>query len=225
MHSKGAYWVFWLLIAIALFGFAMAFYRYPVENHFSIMTSTISYLGSPDAHRNPEGFRFYQFGMSSALIVFGILVLKRHGQLSGLSPRLFAIATFLYFAVFTLLLASVWIPDSKEWLWRGKPVGELHTDIAVLGIVLAVFPFTIDSIALRRSGLKAWPWQGPFLFFGFLAVSCVCCLFYWEWKVSRNSNLSSWPGEGICSTPLWEWILFLYMSGFLFWIASRKPSH
>ena len=57
-----------LLLAIAAGGIAAAWWHYPAENHCSTMRCTISFLGSPDADRNPTGWRFSQAGMSEVSV-------------------------------------------------------------------------------------------------------------------------------------------------------------
>ena len=54
-----------ILLAVALVGIGAARWMYPEENGFSIMRCTISFLGSPDADRNPAGWRWYQLGMTA----------------------------------------------------------------------------------------------------------------------------------------------------------------
>ena len=72
-----------LLVAIAVMGLGVAWWRYPAENHFSIMRCTISFLGSPDADRNPHGWRFYQVGMTALVLLLLSLAAERHARLAG----------------------------------------------------------------------------------------------------------------------------------------------
>ena len=72
-----------VLIVVAVLGFAVAWWRYPAENQFSILRCTISFLGSPDADRNPAGWRFYQAGMTALLLLLLELAWLRHGRLRG----------------------------------------------------------------------------------------------------------------------------------------------
>jgi hypothetical protein len=66
----------WLL-AIALSGRIVSWWRHPAENPFSIPTCTISFLGSPEASRNPHGWRFYQAGMIALLTLPFSLMAER----------------------------------------------------------------------------------------------------------------------------------------------------
>ena len=72
-----------LLGAIAVVGLAAAWWCYPAENQFSIMRCTISFLGSPDADRNPTGWRFYQVGMTALVLLLLSLVQERHRRLQA----------------------------------------------------------------------------------------------------------------------------------------------
>lgn len=43
-----------ILPFVAVTGIGIAWALYPAENGFSFVTCTLSFLGSPDAHRNPS---------------------------------------------------------------------------------------------------------------------------------------------------------------------------
>jgi len=70
-----------LLVGIAVIGLVAAWWHYPEENHFSILRCTISFLGSPDADHNPDGWRFYQVGMTAVVLLLFGFVSERHRRL------------------------------------------------------------------------------------------------------------------------------------------------
>jgi hypothetical protein len=41
-------------------------------------------------------------------------------------------------------------------------------------------------------------------------------------KCARDTTLRHWPGDGIHSTPLWEWITMISLIGFMVWMAHGR---
>ncbi len=211
-------WITLLLSAIALVGVTMARLLYPPENEFSIFTATISFLGSPDNARNPAGYLWYQVGMTALVLLLARLVWERHRNFQPHVGSAIKIPTSLYLLGMILILFSVWIPDSRK-IFRGEiRTGHLHTRIAIISIFMILFAVIADTVALSRSGFrKSSSW--PIRIYALLWIVCIGCLVSWEWKCRQNPELEHWPGEGIHSTPLWEWILFTYLIGFLCWVS------
>ena len=80
-----------------------------------------------------------------------------------------------------------------------------------------------DALILARAvvrGKSMW----PFHIYGFLGISAIISLVTWEWKCRQDHTLSHWPGNGIHSTPLWEWILFSYLLGLLIWLSRERAT-
>jgi hypothetical protein len=44
----------------------------------------------------------------------------------------------------------------------------------------------------------------------------------WERMCRLDKSLKHWPGDGLHSTPLWEWMLFAYLLGHILWMAHRS---
>ena len=66
--------------------------------------------------------------------------------------------------------------------------------------------------ALWRSGVRIralW----PFHLYGLIVLVGTAKLMAWERMCRRDPTLPEWPGEGLYSTPLWEWIAFTYLIG------------
>ncbi len=215
------------LLAIAVAGLLVAWLRYPAENHFSVLSCTISFLGSPDANRNPEGWRFYQVGMTALLLLLCSFAAERHVKLR---PRIGSTAMWSSAAItvsFALLMAATWIPDSRQGEWFGMRTGEFHTRIAIIAIPFMAGGILLDGVALRRSGVRfrvLW----PFVVFGLLMVTGTSMLMAWKRMCRVDSTLSHWPGDGLYSTPLWEWIAFTYLVGLMVWLGRTRawqPTH
>ena len=210
-----------LLIAIAVLGFIAAWWHYPVENHFSILRCTISFLGSPDADRNPDGWRFYQAGMTAVVLLLSELAWRRHRRLRGVIGRAACWSSGAVFLALGLIFLAVWIADTREHRWFGMRTGELHTRLAILAIPCMAVGFVLDGAGLWRAGLRSrelW----PFHVYGGLVLVGLVALFSWERRCARDATLHHWPGEGIHSTPLWEWIVFAYLIAFMAWMAHGK---
>ncbi len=215
-----------LLIAIAVSGIAAAWWRYPAENRFSILRCTISFLGSPDADRNPNGWRFYQAGMTAVVVLLLDLAWARHVRLRGVIGPVARWSSGGVFLSLGLILLAVWLADTRGARWFGLRTGRLHTQMAILAIPLMAAGVVLDGVALWRAGLRSralWPLH----VFGVVVLVGSVALLSWEKMCARDGTLHHWPGEGIHSTPLWEWIVFTYLIGFMAWMArgrwSQKP--
>ena len=124
---------------------------------------------------------------------------------------------------FVLMLLSVWIPDARSMHWRGVRLGEFHNAIVIPGILLLLVTIIVEGIFVGRSGFRRgvrWAYRG----FGILFAIGLTALTGWEVYCDRNPGIVSWPGEGICSTPLWEWMLFGYLLGFSFYLAGHRAN-
>ena len=120
-----------------------------------------------------------------------------------------------------LIFFSIWIPDTREVRWFGIRTGELHTRMAIIAIPFMACGIVLDGIALRWMGARTrtlW----PFHLYGLIVVFGGLELMAWEKMCRRNAALHHWPGDGIHSTPLWEWIVFAYLIGFMAWMAHGR---
>lgn len=94
----------------------MAWILYPADKHFSFLTSTKSFLGSPDAHMNPDGWRFSQFGGSAGLLLFALLQARRAGAYFGRPKALGGLTSAAFLIGLGCIFLSTWIPVSSERL-------------------------------------------------------------------------------------------------------------
>jgi len=210
-----------LLSTVAVLGLVTAWWLYPAENRFSIMRCTISFLGSPDANRNPTGWRFYQVGMTALAVLLFRLAAARHCRLRAIVGRVVVGSSTFIFVALTLLLLVVWIPDSRQPGWLGLRVGDWHTRMAILAIPIMGFGIAVDGVALWAGGVN-WRALWPFQLYGVLVLSGTVMLARWEAMCRRDPTLPHWPGAGLHSTPLWEWITFTYLIGFMIWLAHGR---
>ena len=218
------------LVAIAVLGLVVAWWRYPAENRYSILRCTISFLGSPDANRNPHGWRFYQVGMTALILLLFSLAAERHERLGGQMGKVALGSSAAISVSLLLILLVTWIPDSQERHWFGIRAGDVHTPVAILAIPFMGCGILLDGLALWRSGVSVralW----PFHLYGLIVLVGMAELMAWERMCRRDPTLSAWPGDGLHSTPLWEWIVFTCLIGFMVWMARGagtakiKPGH
>ncbi len=210
------------LAVVAVAGVGVAWGLYPAENRYSILTSTISYLGSPDPDRNPHGWRIYQVGMTALILLTGSWLCRRHVGFVGRGSVLGRIGSAPLMLAMGMLLVSVWIPDSRTQEFLGEKATRVHTRLAILSIPVLGVGLTLDTVGPFVMGprlVRLWP---AFLFaarvaFGFWKLA------EWESMCRADRSLRHWPGDGLHSTPLWEWITFLYLLGHLRWMSKAPP--
>lgn len=211
----------WLLAAVSVLLLLVSWRLYPEENAYSVLRCTISYLGSPDPDRNPEGWRFYQVGMTSWIVLMSGLLLRRQARALEAGARTAVVGGWFLFLGILLLFAAVWIPDSRTTKWGEQPLTRIHTQLALVAIPVFGAGLTLDSVGVFLAGMRfreLWPSH----LFAVLAATGFGLLWQWERMCQADRTLRHWPGDGLHSTPLWEWILFLYLSGHVVWMASRR---
>ena len=79
----------------------------------------------------------------------------------------------------------------------------------------------LDTVGAFRDGMRfvtLWPAHG----FAALVGVGFWQLAEWERMCRLDKSLKHWPGDGLHSTPLWEWMLFAYLVGHILWMARRK---
>lgn len=207
----------------AVAGLSTAWLLYPAENQYSILTCTISYLGSPDPDRNPHGWRIYQLGMTALILLMGWLLVDRHQRFQGRRPLLGRVASLPLSFALLLLLAATWIPDSRSVQFLGEKATRVHTRLALVAIPFMGIGLFMDTVGRFVNGVRPatlWP--------AFLFASLVAFGFWklteWESLCRANPALHHWPGDGLHSTPLWEWITFIYLTGHFVWMANPSTT-
>ena len=157
------------------------------------------------------------------LLLFG-LVFERHRRLRGGIGRVAVWSSGALFIALALILLAVWIADTREVRWFGVRTGEVHTRMSIVAILFKGCGIVIDGVALHWVGVRThrlW----PFHLYTLIALVGGVELISWEKMCRRNPTLHHWPGEGIHSTPLWEWIVFAYLIAFMVWMAhGRLPT-
>jgi hypothetical protein len=213
-------------ICVFLILLGLARITYPKENKYSIMTHTMSFLGSKEHFRNPKGWYFFSIAITWITLADIPLNLYIFRHLLTFSPILGWIM-IISGAISTIcgILVSIYTDrDTDRELSGGDFVqdlksGRLHNVTAV--ITFATFIIANLSVGLayilHPSILPWFNWVPPLAIFCIVLTGFFLFNALWQKKCKENQDLESFPGEGIYSFPLWEWLLFISLYIFLFW--------
>jgi hypothetical protein len=212
----------YLLIALAL---------YPPENNYSIMKDTISFLGSSDLDNNPEGWIFFSISVVFLSIIFVPIALFQYKKFKELDRvGAFFLVLFLIIGAIGLCLLGFFPDNGGESFIQDVKAGEIHNKVALLaiggvalGILSAFFLLIKDHIPLFK-GKKRYPFKViiiPTLIFLLLVGLVAYFLLKWDAICTEHC----WPGPGVYSFPMWEWIVFIMliiMEGVILWILNTQ---
>lgn len=174
----------------------------------------MSFLGSPDVHKNPDGWRYSQFGGSAGLLLFALLQAKRAGTCFGRPKALVGFTSAAFLIGLGFIFLSTWIPVSSERLWGTMTQTSIHNRLAIAGACALALGVVLDAISLLlgRGGRK---WLILHATLAGITTTGVTLIGIWRWECASDPTLRAFPGEGIFSLPLWEWITFFGFGLFL----------
>lgn len=217
------YIVIQLSVFIALM--IIAWLCYPRKNKYSIMRCTMSFLGSPDAIRNPHGWYFFSIAIIWKMLSDIPVVLYMFRYLSKFSVFAAYVTILLYGVTILSGIIVGFFPDSEK---QHQTDGNFFKDLR-LGMthnIAAVLSFGASMLANLTVGLfyLCHPYTRPFAQWLpplFLYVAAVTNLLWsqikWQMKLKINKKLKPWPGNGWYSLPLNEWVLFFALEIFIYW--------
>lgn len=211
------------LLCLGLLGMLAAWLLYPAESLYSPMRCTISYLGSPDADRNPAGWRVYQVGMTALILWMADLLRLRHRRSVRRAFSWAGASSLILGLGLMLILVTVWIPDSRSGQVFGMTRGQFHTQVALVGIPTLILGVVLDALGFLVAG-GGWRRLWPFHAYAGITAFGFHQLMEWERLCREDRSLRHWPGEGLHSTPLWEWIFFVLLMLQLVWMAHRRDA-
>jgi len=213
-------------ICVYLIFLGLARITYPKENKYSVMTHTMSFLGSKETFRNPKGWYFFSIAIIWITIADIPLNLYIFMHLRAFSP-LFAWIMIISGAISTVngILVSIFTDKDTD---RDLSGGDFMQDLKSGRIhnITAVITFSTFIIANLAVGLAyvfhpitrpLHNWLPPLLIFGIVLTGFFLFNALWQKKCKENEDLEQFPGEGIYSFCLWEWLLFASLYIFLFW--------
>ncbi|MCP4761036.1 MAG: DUF998 domain-containing protein [archaeon] len=210
----------------------MAYKKYSKKNKYTILTCTISALGSSNENRNPDGWYYFTFGM----IVLGAMNLP----LSLYVYRRWILVD-IFWAQFELILDIIGLagliligvfPDNDgENFYKDVKYGHIHNIVAIVGIggyVLLgpgrIILLCIDLfVGQQLYSEHFWKFIPGFLVFLTSISLSLYFLIKWQIMCRKDNTLEPWPGEGIYSFSLWEWVLFISNSSALYSMLFALP--
>ena len=213
-------------VCVFLTFLGLARITYPKENKYSVMTHTMSFLGSKEEFRNPKGWYFFTIAILWITIADIPLNIYIFRYLFSFSP-FFAIIMIVSGGISTItgVLVSIFTDkDTDRELSGGDFIkdfksGRIHNVTAVICFAT----FIVANLAVGCAYLfhpleqPVYNWLPPLLIFCVALTGFFLFNALWQEKCKKDENLEAFPGEGIYSFPLWEWLLFLSLYVFLFW--------
>ena len=213
------------LITVSILG--ISWILYPKELNYSIMTDTISYLG--DYQKNPNGWIFFSLSFIFASITLIPLIIYLHKRIIKISYTGTWIGTvFLSIGIIGIFLTAL-LPDvyGTDFI-KDVSLGKIHNIaalLAIFGVILGLFEygilFFIDYWPIfhrNHEGIYAYlsvfPIFLPFTLIGFGTLIT---------QIIRVELGGEWPGPGILSFPLWEWMLVISFFITIYGLALKLP--
>lgn len=221
-----------LLMAGAFF--LGAWLLYPPENGFAFLRKSASYLGSFDPGRNPRGWWLFSLGL---FVLGGVAMgagIFRHRLLAPvIRPRwTLSIGTFAFVGGGVLFMLLGAVPDARTVHIGPYDLNDIHDTMAAIIFVLLGVGMTSDVLMLlgdsraHGSAHVHYPsLKRPYLAFSAVGVVAGISLLVWHIRCRLDSSLKEWPGEGIHSFPMWEWILTFLGPLTLVWVAWSLAKH
>jgi len=219
--------IFWILIQFfwTIIFMIIAYLFFRKKNKYSIMTHSISFLGSWIPERNPNGWwnlSIALIGQSIMFIPLNLYYYKNMARISELGSLIGVILLFI--GTIGVFLVGL-IPDNEGYnFFKDLKYGQVHNVVAALGfggyifgnlwygfIFLYDYFFGAKIYTINRFG---WPF--------IILLSLIFIIFYTQLKWSKickkDKNKEPFPGEGIYSFPLWEWIITFYLFFHMYYI-------
>ncbi len=214
---------------------------YPVENKYSIMTHTFSFLGSFETKHNPQFWWLF----SAAMMFWGVasvpLVLHLRRRFSAISNGGAAVGAVLMLAGCVGISLIGVFPDAHGRVIGNAEWTDIHEKAAIavaVGFILGIAWYGLlllkDRLAGGQSGFDHRKTIWPYAFWLAVLVVVGYFLVTWEFVYADMKAAAEAAGEPIGSAwsealntrysfPLWEniWIYSNYV--FLAWLSLAVP--
>ena len=223
-HQLLNYIVIFTTIGFLFLGLARL--TYPIENQYSIFKDTISFLGSSDLDNNPKGWWLLSISLYILGCILIPLAIYRFRRMS-LIKRPLAIISFFFYLIASLgfILIATFPDNGGTDFFGGISAGRMHYIVALfafIGFAIAFlfdfFIFVIDRFTTKILNPTLWIIV-YILFFILVGIGG-----YTQLVREFICESNCWPGEGIYSFPLWEWILFFIIFGVLYSVLLSLPN-
>ena len=192
------------------------------------MTHTMSFLGSKEPFRNPKGWYFFSIAImwiTIADIPLNIYIFRYLVTFSPIAAWI-AIVSGGISTIFGILVSTFTDKDTDRDLSGGDFIqdlksGRMHNVSAVLTFLTFIIANLVVGFAFvfHPTQRPLFTWLPPLIIFIIAVTGFFLLNALWQKKCKKDENLESFPGLGIYSFCLWEWLLFMSLYIFLFWIV------
>jgi len=229
-NFTGSQLLIYVIVQICIFlsFLGLARVTYPKKNNYSVMTHTMSFLGSKEEFRNPKGWYFFSIAImwiTLADIPLNLYIFRYLLTFSPIAAWLMIISGGI--STINGVLVSIYTDvDTDRELSGGDFIkdlksGRIHNVTAVITFSTFIIANLVTGFAYVFHPLQRpiYTWLPPFLIFTIILTGFFLFNALWQKKCKKDEKLESFPGIGIFSFPLWEWLLFASLYLFLFWIV------
>ena len=216
--------------------FTICWMLHPEHCDFSFFDDTISHFGKPNGHPKSLGFLAFHLGFATLCLFMFISIKHRDRQLRDLPGKNTARATTLYTAGILGLVLSLIFPDTKSYYFGLVKYRKLHGAVVIIGIFCFAGAILHDTKKLwaifvarkqenqNTNNARIPKRLRPTAILAGIFGTGLTFMGIWEIRCYNDASLDHWPGEGIFSTALWEWIVFTYLIVFMFWYTWSLSS-
>lgn len=231
--------IFWGLIGLA-------WWMYPTENRYSIMSHTFSFLGSFEEQHSPRWWWLFTVAMVFWGVTMVPLALYHYRSFAVVSRWGAAVGTFLFLlgALGTILVGL--FPDASDTLfgqWRWTEIHEGAAILVFVGFALGIWwhagLLIKDALTHRKLRAHGKPTYRRFLWPYLLwsAVLGVAVYYQLSWDYTYRQMKadaqatgaqigSSWAESinTVYAFPLWENIVIYTLFAFIVWFSLAIPA-
>ncbi|MHA1777120.1 MAG: DUF998 domain-containing protein [Promethearchaeota archaeon] len=213
-------------IFFTLFIISLAFY--PKSLNYSILTHTISYLG--DYTQNPKGWLFFTLSFIELGLSFIPLIIYIHRRVI-LIERMWGIigSLLLISGSFGVVLIAFFPDVHGADFFNDMSFGKAHVIVSFITVILFSAGFTVYGILFLVNAYPKLHEGKPdlypnartrYVFFAFAVFGLGTLIT----QIISNIRNYAWPGPGIYSFPLWEWLLSFTFFISIYWLAYTLPN-
>ena len=210
--------IVWICLTFGLWAFFLfiAYKKFPPDNHYSIMTCTISYLGAWTDDRNPKGWYFFSIGLSILSIMLFPLLFYIYNRIILINyNHSLVILILLILGNVGIILIAIF-PDNEVIIaFNNITYAKMHLIVAIAAFGCYGLSFLHFFWLILYDGLFGAQLLNTLLLLPpfIILIFIVCLAAYSKIKWIRISKYDETkeipPGYGFYSSSMWEWIVVL----------------
>ena len=170
-------------------------------------------------------------------LLFVPLLAYRHRRLAAVWRGPARAATAFFLAGCAGLVGVALFPDVRQDFLQDLSYGQIHNKAALVTYLGFLAGMTCEALVYAKDRFSTRAGMGPRLrhriaapvFVSLATVVGSAFFFLSAWEVrypelrARNPQLRHWPGVGIYSFPLWEWIVILSFLAAIYALLLSLP--